>query len=227
MKAYEARIALILLSVVVASTLGSCTGSPVVPAWSSLLMVGDILYTGSQVGRVYALNAASAVEIWQYPPAAEKAGIGALYAPPVILDDTVYVGSADGHLYALDASTGSQRWKFASSGSIVAGSVIFDGALYVSSGDGRVYALDATSGLKEWEFATGDWIWGRPAVADGRVYVTSFDHRVYSLDAETGQKQWEFEAQGAGGDTFRRSFSLAARAQTGSDGLGSGLTRFL
>ncbi|KPL21915.1 MAG: hypothetical protein AMJ93_08480, partial [Anaerolineae bacterium SM23_84] len=130
MKVFNAKTTLIVLLVVLAGVLGGCAPAPVVPAWSSLLIAGDILYTGSQVGRVYALNATSSLEIWQYPPASEKAGVGALYAAPALLDDTFYIGSFDNHLYALDANTGVQRWKFPSSGRIIADAVIADGTLY-------------------------------------------------------------------------------------------------
>ena len=166
----KANVVIVLL-VVLTCLLGGCAPSTVTPAWSSLLVSQDILYTGSQGGRVYALNAVSNGEIWRCPPAAERAGKGAFYAAPVRLEDILYIGSNDGQLYALDANTGSQRWIFSSGEPIVADAVVVDGMLYVASSDHKLYALDAESGLKKWEFATGNWIWGRPAVAAGKVYV--------------------------------------------------------
>ena len=58
--------AVIVLLLVLATLLGGCAANTATPSWSSLLVVGETLYSGSQVGRVYALNALSGAEIWQF-----------------------------------------------------------------------------------------------------------------------------------------------------------------
>ena len=110
MKIHNARLVLIILAAVMAVLAASCAPAPAAGAWSSISVEDGILYAGSQTGRIFALDATSGGEIWQFPPASEQTGMGAVGGAPVRANDTVYAGASDGRLYAVDANTGSQRW---------------------------------------------------------------------------------------------------------------------
>ncbi len=56
MNALKTRIGLVLLALVLLVALSGCMGTPAAPVWSSVEVVGTKLFTGSQSGKVYALD---------------------------------------------------------------------------------------------------------------------------------------------------------------------------
>ncbi len=177
---------------------------------SSPVLLGGVIYFGSNDNNVYAVAAESGRQIWAHATA------GPVAATPAVAGGLVYVGSYDGRFYALDAKTGATRWKFRTGGErrfeakglhglqprtqtiadpydlYLSSPVVANGAVYFGSGDGNVYALDAVSGAMRWKFTTGDVVHASPAFADGVVYVGSWDSWFYAIDATTGKERWRF-----------------------------------
>ena len=70
---------------------------------SRLLLLSDgVVYVGSWDDNVYALNAASGVELWNFTTG------GFVWPSPAVVGGLVYVGSEDGNVYALNAANGVQ-----------------------------------------------------------------------------------------------------------------------
>ena len=58
-----------------------------------------VVYVGSEDGNVYALNAGSGVQLWNYTTGCP------VFSSPAVVDGVVYVGSFDVKVYALNATT--------------------------------------------------------------------------------------------------------------------------
>jgi outer membrane protein assembly factor BamB len=87
---------------------------------------GGVVYTGSDVGTVWALDAESGEELW-------SADVGGRVVGAVtITAETVLAGSYDRHLYALDRETGERRWRVPTRGWVTSGAVPVDGRIYVA-----------------------------------------------------------------------------------------------
>lgn len=80
------------------------------------VIVGGVLYTSGNLGRVYALDAVTGRELWTFIPdvdmqvnrfaCCDQANRGV-----AVVDGKVIVGALDGILYALDAKTGRVAWQ--------------------------------------------------------------------------------------------------------------------
>jgi outer membrane protein assembly factor BamB len=171
-------------------------------------LVNGIVYAGSQVGVVYALDATTGHLIWKTNPGKGPAAsaLGHLQAPLVENGRLYWEGfSGDSTLYSLDAFTGTSIWNFSSVGSRSAGNRIY---FFSVSGD-RIYAtqfydivaINATTGLRVWNYTNGQ-ISQPPVVMDNNVYTVSADrenHAVISIDANTGTQHWKFVPEQWGG----------------------------
>jgi outer membrane protein assembly factor BamB len=137
--------------------------------------------------KLYALDAATGNEIWQFE-AGDK-----IWSTPVVSGGMVYFGSFDHKLYALDSGSGNESWQFEAEGAIAATPLVFNGTVYIGSFDRHIYAVDAASGNLKWQFMGENWFWATPVVYEGVVYVPCLDGRVYALDAESGLKLEEYD----------------------------------
>jgi outer membrane protein assembly factor BamB len=154
-------------------------------------IANGVVYVGSADGNLYALNATTGTQLWNY-----TVDLG--YSSPAVVNGVVYVGSEDGNVYALNATTGTQLWNFTTvwnnqnGNSIESSPAVANGVVYVGSLDNNVYALNATTGAKVWNYTTGSAVWPSPAVSNGVVYVGSNDGNLYALNATTGAKVWNY-----------------------------------
>jgi len=148
---------------------------------------------GSGNGSVYALDAATGAELWDFQTG------GAAYSSPAIANGVVYINSVgyENNLFALDAKTGRQLWVYAVPVNYVTYSspAVVNGVVYVGLGDTNVYALDAKTGTKIWSYTTGGPVSSSPAVANGMVYFCS--DQMYALNASTGSLVWSYAFGGS------------------------------
>lgn len=159
---------------------------------SSPLLVGNRLYVGDWLGKVYALDARTGRIEWTFQTSGPVKG-GLAQA-----GSRVFVGSYDGHVYALSASTGRLIWRAAGTGGgtfYSTPAVAYD-RVYIGSTDRSVYSFGAHTGALRWSYRTGGYVYGSPAVWQGRVYIGSYDHTFYAFDAATGAVVWRFQANG-------------------------------
>ncbi len=135
------------------------------------VVIDGVMYTSGNLGRVYALNAATGEELWTFLPEVDmQANRGACCDQAnrgvAVKDGKVFVASLDGWLYALDADNGSVLWKVDtvtdhSRGYTITGAPEIAGDLIVIGNAGAEYdvrgyvtAYDLDSGEEAWRFWT-------------------------------------------------------------------------
>jgi outer membrane protein assembly factor BamB len=185
------------------------------PAWSSMAIVGDRLFTQEQRGdaeAVVCLDAANGDEIWSHTDAVRfkdgQAGVGPR-ATPTFAANRVYALGATGILNCLDAVTGERKWfrdiaadsgattplwGFSSSPLVVNGVVVvFAGG----DGDNGLLAYHVESGEPAWTVAAGKMSYSSPQLAslDGEDQILFLgDRGLSSLDPGSGRMLWEYDA---------------------------------
>ena len=110
------------------------------PIEASPIVVNDVVYIGSNDGRLYALDAKVWGIRWVF-----DAG-SAIRFSAVTSGRRVYFCTRDSKCYALNAKTGEKLWEFKTEGWIDGPPVVFDGTVYIGSFPTRIYLLDAISG---------------------------------------------------------------------------------
>jgi outer membrane protein assembly factor BamB len=73
--------------------------------WGSPSLSDGVLYTGSDVGLLYALDMNTGQPKWKF------ATQGIVSSRPVLEQDLVFIASDDGFLYAIDTRDGSLKWR--------------------------------------------------------------------------------------------------------------------
>ena len=192
---------------------------------TSPLLVGNRLYVGDWLGKVYCLDARTGKTLWTF-----TAG-GAVKGGVAIEGKHLFVGAYDGHVYALNPATGRLIWRASGDprlfghGTFYSTPAVAYDRVYIGSTDGKIYSFGAQTGRRRWSHSTGGYVYGSPAVWDHRVYVGSYDHTFYAFDAATGAPVWRFHANGpiSGSATVingvvyfatlkRRTYALDARS---------------
>ncbi len=135
------------------------------------VVIDGVMYTSGNLGRVYALNAATGAELWTFTPevdmqANRSACCDQANRGVAVHDGKVFVAALDGWLYALDAKTGAVAWKvdtiadrnrgYTSTGApeIAGNLVIIGNAGAEYDARGYVTAYDVGSGAEAWRFWT-------------------------------------------------------------------------
>jgi quinohemoprotein ethanol dehydrogenase len=80
------------------------------------VVIDGIMYTSGNLGRVYALDAATGKPLWTFVPEVDMQVTRTVCCDNVnrgvaVKDGRVFVGALDGVLYALDANSGAVVWK--------------------------------------------------------------------------------------------------------------------
>jgi len=153
-------------------------------------IANGLVYVAFHTGMVYAIDAVSGTQKWDYDLRSTVSGGVA------VGNDTLFVGSSNGKLSALNVGNGSLKWEFSSENEIWATPAVVDGVVYFGSLDHSFYALNAADGTKKWAFKTGGGIASTPLLVEGAIYVGSFDNKFYAIDADTGAQKWVFEGAG-------------------------------
>ncbi|MDP2571476.1 PQQ-dependent methanol/ethanol family dehydrogenase [Vibrio penaeicida] len=165
---------------------------------------GVMFVTGSY-SRVYAINARTGDEIWQYDarlPDGIMPCCDVINRGVALYDDLVIFGTLDAKLVALDAKTGKVRWKktvedYRAGYSITAAPIIVRGNVItgVSGGEfgivGKVRAYDAK---------TGTIVWERPTVEGHMGYVWKDGKKVENgISGGQAGKTWPADLWKSGG----------------------------
>jgi outer membrane protein assembly factor BamB len=158
--------------------------------YGSPVVMNGTVYVGYETGVVYAIDAATGVEVWEHDV---KSNIAAGLA---FADNIVYVASSNGKVSALDAGNGSLSWEFSSQNEVRSAPAVANGFVYFGSFDHNLYALNANNGTRIWSFETGGEIASTPLVVDGVIYVGSFDSKFYAIDDDSGTVKWVLNEAG-------------------------------
>ncbi|WP_108788185.1 outer membrane protein assembly factor BamB family protein [Erythrobacter sp. Alg231-14] len=137
----------------------------------------EAIFTGSQSGRVYALDTETGCAWWTYEAGAEVRNAPLLSTGSDGNPDTLYFGDFDAIVHAVDARTGERRWSQSiqdhPDGTITGSLALHDGTLFVPMSSteivsaylddyacctfrGGVIALDAQNGATQWRWHTVD-----------------------------------------------------------------------
>jgi outer membrane protein assembly factor BamB len=185
------------------------------PAWSSLAIIGERLFTQEQRGEqeaVVCLDTNTGHELWAHEDAVRfwdgQAGAGPR-ATPTFVDGKLYTLGATGLLNCLDAASGKMLWQrdivadtkaplpmwgFASSPLVVDDVVIVFAGGSESKG---LVAYRAASGEPQWTAATGPISYGspQPVQIGGETQILFLsDFGLVAVRPETGEVCWQHEA---------------------------------
>lgn len=162
---------------------------------------GNLLTVFDEEGIVYALDAATGAQRWQFT--AERA----ISSSPATANGLVFVAAQEDGVHALDAQTGEEQWAYPTEWGILAPAVL-DDTVFVAienwgaSGRLAIVAFDAATGGQRWSVSTGTGSPGPPIAAGEAVYV-GIDHMaghpyagLLALDAATGEERWFFVTDG-------------------------------
>jgi outer membrane protein assembly factor BamB len=165
-------------------------------AESSPIVLGGIVYFGSEDGTVYALRAKNGRKVWTY-----KAG-GAVKAGLAYSKGRLYFGDYSGAVTSLGVRTGRRIWStgtsgatFNRSGQFYSTPALAYGRIYVGNTDSFVYSFDASNGHLAWRYGTGSYVYAAPAVGSvpklgPTVFIGSYDGNFYAFDARSGAVKW-------------------------------------
>lgn len=154
----------------------------------------DVVYFGTPMRFVYAVDAHSGREIWKFELGASVSGA------PTVYDGKIYVGQQGGEdeFYCLDAATGEKVWETKLDwvwGSATAS----DGMIYVPGIDGYAWALDANTGHVVWKQPFAKSVCSEPAVEGDLVFFGCWDNYLKAFNKKTGKLVWQHN--GAGTDS--------------------------
>ncbi|QVM83576.1 PQQ-dependent dehydrogenase, methanol/ethanol family [Novosphingobium decolorationis] len=131
------------------------------------VVLDGVMYTSGNLGRTYALNAATGEELWTFEPEVDmQANRGACCDQGnrgvAVANGKVMVAALDGWLYALDAKTGKVAWKADtitdhSRGYTITGAPEVAGNLVLIGNAGAEY--DARGYVTAYDVATGEQAW--------------------------------------------------------------------
>jgi outer membrane protein assembly factor BamB len=176
---------------------------------SSPIVVGNIVYVGSNDSKMYALHAKTGELIWEYKTN------GKVNSTPLVSQGKVMFLCFDGYFYALDKDTGKLAWKFKTGGEstfnvkdyyngefkpdfwdfYLSSAIEKEGTVFFGSSDANMYALDIETGKKKWNYKTGGSIHSSPAISGNSLVVGSWDSKIYSLDVSTGKELWFYQTE--------------------------------
>lgn len=167
---------------------------------------GDMLYIGSEHGKVFALNSKDGSIAWQTQVAGEA------LSHPVVSDGLVLIHTSNGMFQALDQTTGASKWEVnldvpaLSLRGESAPAVAFGGAI-VGGDNGTISAVIMNQGQMIWqqrisqpsgatEIDRLSDVDTSPVVVNGVVYALAYNGDLSALDLRSGQIMWKREIGG-------------------------------
>lgn len=168
---------------------------------SSPLFYENVIFFGSDDGKLHAVSAESGEEKWSF-----EAGSEVRSSPKLTDSGNVVFQNHDGIVYALDAKSGKTAWVF-KEGAVQGqtemdqwdyfdASASVDGdRIYIGSASGMMYALQEKSGEMLWQFKAGAPIKATAAHDDERVYAGDWNGKLYALNKTDGKLIWEYQTK--------------------------------
>jgi outer membrane protein assembly factor BamB len=191
------------------------------PAWSSMIIVGDRLFTQEQLGNreaVVCLDTANGRTLWSHQDAARhedgQGGAGPR-ATPTFSDGVIFALGATGILNCLDAATGDPKWSrdiaadaetkvpvwgFSSSPLVAGGLVVVFAGSESSASQKTLLAYHANSGGPSWSAAAGNFSYCSPQLAlvgDETQLLFVSEEGVFAFDPSSGAVLWRHPAPSA------------------------------
>ena len=156
------------------------------------LLIGQILYYGTQKGRLGALETSKGRDLWSVISPADS-----FMTQPAVDEKNIYWVSQQGTIAAYSKANGKPVWKFNAQSSCVTTPFISSKSLYVGCDNHILYALDKDAGFVQWKFFAAKEIKGSPVVENGIVFFGSDDTYFYALHENNGSVFWKHKTGGA------------------------------
>jgi len=144
------------------------------------LLADHVLYFGSDLGQMHAIDARSGQPLWTFDAQSP------LRVPPLLVAGKLYFGSQAGKFYCFDLS-GKKLWVQQLSGPLSAQAAVVGPNLIVSTIHGDVCALALADGKVLWRQALSAPIFSPVTAADPLVVVGSDTGYLYVLQAADGK----------------------------------------
>ena len=185
------------------------------PGWSSIIAVGDELFTQEQRGdkeAVVCYDAKTGQEIWIHSPSdaggrfEEKLSGTGPRATPAYHENRIYVFGATGNFECLDVATGELHWShllFSMTGASIpqwgsaSSPTIVDDLVVVFVGgqhDNSLLAFDRLSGKPRWQSGGGGVSYSSPQVmtiAGERQIVMHDNEGLNGIQIQDGKRLWK------------------------------------
>jgi outer membrane protein assembly factor BamB len=135
------------------------------PIEASPVIVGGVVFVGTQGGEFLAIHLESGELKWKFD--AE----GPVTAPAAASEEAVFFGDQYGFVYALHAETGEEIWRFETEGKIEGGVNLLTDAsgktsVYIGSHDYFLYSFDSETGEVLWKYETDNYIVATPSLVN-------------------------------------------------------------
>lgn len=171
--------------------------------------VGGVIYSESDMGQLYAINAATGKMLWH------ATGNNSFMGNPVVEHGIVVAGTGDtgfsfnqlvkfahhqpitrglgwASIYGFDAKTGKKLWEVPTRGEDMSSLAYAHGTVYEATGGGRVLALNLRTGATVWSTRLAGFdSMSSLAIGKSALYVGfSNPNYVYALDPASGRVLW-------------------------------------
>jgi outer membrane protein assembly factor BamB len=171
----------------------SCVQGLIAVGWSGGAVDGDILYVGSEEGRLVSVDitggrapqfaealksSSSSGGLFGCSPMTTGCGgtpSVAIYGTPAVSGDLVYIAGYNGKVYAYAKDNLTLRWVYPRDSylpSIVGGVVIADNIVYFGTSGGKYDGEDVGGAVLALDAATGDPVWNSPFITDEKIWAT-------------------------------------------------------
>jgi outer membrane protein assembly factor BamB len=144
---------------------------------------GNIIYFGTDKGRLFALNASSGKEQWGF-----QAG-GAVRSTPVFIDTKIIFGCDDSNLYILTGE-GSLLHQFKANDKIQSTPLAEKNFLYFGADDHYFYCFNLKKMRLKWKIKTGGKVSTAPVSDEKRVFFLCWNNVLYCLNKRNGSIVW-------------------------------------
>ena len=129
-----------------------------------------VLYFGTEIGAVYALEWQKGELAWTYSNPDRDQQID---SSPAVSQDIVVIGHGDKQLHAIDRQTGKGIWTVPTRAKIDACPVIAGDKVIVGSNDKQLYLVRLSDGEVLWKHNAGQVIHGSAAVSGDKFVIGS------------------------------------------------------
>ena len=166
---------------------------------------GSTVYVGAYNSKVYALDAVTGEEQWNYlcSNLSTVTSSHRIYGSMAVDEEgAIYTGNYDKKLYAINPD-GTEKWTYNTGGRILYSSPALgdNGEIYIGNNDEELNCINRSDGSLRWKYATDGDIRNSPAVAaNGNIYFGSKDDKIYALNQD-GNVLWTYTT----GDEVRSS----------------------
>jgi len=137
---------------------------------ASAAYLDGILYFGTEIGAVYALDWQKGELAWTYSNPDREQQID---SSPAVTQDLVVIGHGDKHVHAIDRHTGKGKWTVPTRAKIDGSPVIAGDKVIVGSNDKQIYLIRLSDGELLWKHNAGQPIHGSAAVSGDKFVIGS------------------------------------------------------